>query len=73
MVGILQIKISNAFWGKFVREICNILIQTSLKLVTSGPMYYSSAIARVMVWHRAGDKPLSEPMTIHFTDAYTRH
>ena len=26
-----------------------------------------------MAWHRPGDKPLSEPMMVKFTDAYMRH
>ena len=45
----------------------------SLKIVPRGPIDNKSALVRVMAWHRTGDKPLSEPMLIHFIDAYMRH
>ena len=38
-----------------------------------GPFDNNRALVQIMAWHRIGDKPLSEPMLIGFTDAYMRH
>ena len=38
--------------------------------VPMGPIDHMPALVQVMAWHRAGDKALSEPMRIQFTDAY---
>ena len=46
----------------FVNEKFGILIHISLKYVSKGPIDNNSALVQVMVWHRAGDKPLPEPM-----------
>ena len=45
----------------------------SLKIVPFGPINNIPALVRIMDWHRIGDKRLSEPMLIRFTDAYMRH
>ena len=29
-----------------------------------------ASIGQIMAWHRAGHKPLSEPMMAYFTDTY---
>ena len=57
----------------FVNEKDKIAIQISLKLVPRGPIENKPALVQVMVWRRAGDKPLPEPMMVQFTDAYMRH
>ena len=36
----------------------------SLKFVPSGPINNIPALVQIMVWHRSGDKPLSEPMMV---------
>ena len=38
-----------------------------------GPTDNKSALVQVMSLRRTGDKPLPEPMTTYFTDAYMRH
>ena len=53
----------------FVNEECCILIQIPLKLV---PIDIMLALAQVMAWRWAGDKPLPEPMLTQFTDTYMR-
>ena len=54
--------------GKFC-----ILIRISLNFVPKGQIDNTAALVWVMAWRRTGDKPLSEPMLIQFTDAYMRH
>ena len=56
--------IFNRMNGKF-----GICILISLKFVPNGPIDNASILVQVMTWHRTGDKPLSEPIMIHFTDA----
>ena len=53
-------------------KIC-ILIRISLKFVPKGPINNIPALVQIMAWRRSGDKPLSEPMFIQFTDAYMRY
>ena len=64
----------------FLNEIVWISIRISLKFVPKGPINYIPTLVQTMAWRRAGDKPLSEPMTVSLltyicvmTDAYTRH
>ena len=57
----------------FANEKFYILITVSLKLVPRSPIDHKAALVLVMVWHRVGDKPLSEPMLTWFTDAYMQH
>ena len=57
----------------FLNEIDRILIEISLKVVAMSPIDNKPALVQVMAWRRTGDKPLSEPMLIHFTDAYMQH
>ena len=57
----------------FLNEKDKIPIQISLKLVPRGPIDNKPALVQVMVWRRAGDKPLPKPMMAQFTDAYMRH
>ena len=47
--------------------------RSSLKSVPKGLIDNKWAFVQVMAWHSTGDKPLSEPMLIQFTDAYLRH
>ena len=47
-----------------------ILIQNSLKFVPKVRINNIPALVQKMAWRRSGDKPLSEPMLTHFTDAY---
>ena len=78
MTAILQMLFSNAFssmkmfefWFKFhiifkcifFNENVWILIKISLKFVPKGPIDNKSTLVQVMAWHRAGDKPLLEPV-----------
>ena len=32
-----------------------------------------AALVQIMAWHRTGNKPLSEPMLVCYTDAYISH
>ena len=57
----------------FVIEKFGILIEMSLKFLHKDPINYNSALVKTMAWRRIGDKPLSEPMLTHLTDAYVRH
>ena len=57
----------------FLNEIDRILIEISLKVVAMSPIDNKPALVQVMAWRRTGDKPLSEPMLIHFNDAYMQH
>ena len=50
-----------------------IFIRISLKFVSKGSIDDESALVQVMAWHRAGAKPLPEPMLSKFPDAYMRH
>ena len=47
--------------------------QFSLKFVPRSPIDNKPVLVQVMAWRRTGDKPLSEPMLIQFTDAYMWH
>ena len=57
----------------FLNKNYRILIQIPLKCVPSSSIDNKQALVQVMAWRRTGDKPLSEPMLIRFTDAYMRH
>ena len=57
----------------FMNENLWILIKMSLKFVTEGPINNIPALGQIMAWRRSGDKPLSEPMIVKFTDVYMRH
>ena len=48
----------------FVNENVWILIWISLKFVPKGPINNIPALVQIMVWCRAGDKPLSEQMIV---------
>ena len=47
-----------------------ISIKISLKFVPNGPINNIPALVQIMVWHRIGNKPLSEPKVTQFHDAY---
>ena len=49
-----------------------ISILISLKFVLKGPIDNKSAVVQIMACRLTGDKPLSEPMLTHLTDAYKR-
>ena len=61
------------FKSIFLYENCWILIQISLKFVPKGPINKKPELIQKMAWHQAGNKPLSEPMMVYFTDAYLCH
>ena len=48
----------------FVNENVLIPINISRKFVSKGSINYIPALVQIMAWRPAGDKPLSEPMTI---------
>ena len=63
----------DVFKCNFLNENVWILIKISLKFVPKGPINNIRALVWIMVWHRTGDKPLSESMMTKFNDAYMRH
>ena len=56
----------------FLNENVWISLKIPLKFVPRGPINTITALVQKMSWHRSGDKPLSEPMVVKFTDAYMR-
>ena len=50
-----------------------ILIKISLKDIPNGAVKYNQALVLIMAWCRMGEKPLSEPMTVWFTDTWVMH
>ena len=54
----------------FLNENVCIFIKISLKFVSKGSIDNNPALVQIMVWHRIGDKLLSEPMLTRFTEAY---
>ena len=52
----------NIFKYIFLNENVWISIKISLKFVPKGPINNIAALVQIMLWHRPGDKPLSEPM-----------
>ena len=48
----------------FFKENVWIPIKISLKFVPKGPINYIPALVQIMVWHRPGDKPLTELMMV---------
>ena len=57
----------------FLNENLWISINVSLKFVPRGQINNIPALVQIMAWRRSGDKPLSEPMMVKFTDAYMHH
>ena len=57
----------------FLNENIRISINISLKFLPKGPISNNPVLDQIMAWRRSGDKPLSEPMLVKFTDAYMRH
>ena len=60
------------FKYSFVNENLWISITIILKFVPKGPNNNIPALVQIMVWCRAVDKPLSEPVMAQFIDAYMR-
>ena len=48
-------------------------IKISLKFIPKCPIDNKAALVQVMVWCKAGEKPLPELMLTPFTDAYMRY
>ena len=44
-----------------------------IEIVPNCPTNNFPSLVQIMAWRRPGDKPLSEPMLVCFTDAYMRH
>ena len=63
----------DVFKCNFLNENVWIPIKISLKFVPKGPINNIPAFDQIMVWHRTGNKPLSEPMMTQFNDAYMHH
>ena len=61
------------FKSIFVNDNFFIVINILLKFAPKGPIDNNSALVQTMAWRRIGDKPLSEPVLIRFTDAYVWH
>ena len=62
-------QVADIFKSIFLNE--NIWI--SLKLFPRGQITIILALVQIMAWRRPGDKSLSEPMMICFTDTIMRH
>ena len=45
----------------------------SLESVPKSAIDKKLALVQIMAWRQTGDKPLSKPMMVCFTDAYLRH
>ena len=56
--------IFQTFQMHFCEWECMDLIKLSLKCVPTGPISNIPSLVQIMAWHRAGDKPLSEPMMV---------
>ena len=50
-----------------------ISIKILLRFVPKGPINNIIALVRITAWRRPGDKPLSDPILVCFTDAFMRH
>ena len=61
-------KMDTIFKWILLNENLWILIKISLKFVTTIP-----TLVQIMAWCQTGDKPLSQPMRVSFTDPYIRH
>ena len=57
----------------FLNEKFCIFIRILLKYVHKSPIDNKWALIQVMDWHQTGNKSLSEPKLIQFTDTYIRH
>ena len=57
----------------FLNENVWIVSKISLNFDPKGSIDDITALVQIMAWRLIGDKPLSEPMLIRFTDAYLRH
>ena len=57
----------------FLNENARISINISLKFAPRGLINNIPSLVQIMAWCRSGDKSLSEPMMVKFTDAYMRH
>ena len=57
----------------FLNKNDRIPIRISPQIVPRSPIDNKPILVQVMVWRRAGDKPLPELMLTQFTDAYMRH
>ena len=61
------------FQMHFIKWKARISIQISPKFVPKGQINNIPVLIQKMAWRRPGDKPLSEPMLTHFTNAYMQH
>ena len=61
------------FKCNFLKEILSISINISPNFVSRGWINNIPALVQMMARHRAGNKPLYEPMLVCFSDAYMRH
>ena len=65
--------LADIFKCNFVNQNVLIFIKIPLNFVSKGPIDQKSFLVQVMVWHRIGDKPSSEPIITHFNDTYMHH
>ena len=66
MTSIKQTEIETKCQTSFLNEISCIktvvfFIQILMKIVLSGPIKSKPVLVQIMIWHRTGDKPCSEP------------
>ena len=57
----------------FLKENTRISIKMSLKFVPKVRINNIPVLVQTMAWCRPGNKPLSEPLMVEFTDVYMRH
>ena len=64
---------ADSFKCIFLNENAWFAIKISLKFVPKGSINNIPTLVQIMAWRRPGDKPLSEPMLVCFTEAYICH
>ena len=55
------------FWNAYSRMYFELNLT---EVFPEGAVYNKSALVQIMAWHPTGDKPLLEPMLIHFSYTY---
>ena len=68
MVDMFQTTFSNTFSWKKMNE-----FRLRFRLFLRVQLIIFQHMFQIMVWRRTGDKPLSEPTMVWFSDAYMRH
>ena len=73
IVWLLHCQWNNCERYRWTRPVSNHDKLRGKREVPKEPINNTPALVQKMAWRRPGDKPLSEPMLLCFTDAYIRH